>query len=86
MSIKVEASIESVNLGGEGDRISLALMLSFQQVHQTPFVLIDESLGSLDSDNKELCMEILRQTMANKTIFVIMHEGSEGWFDHIISL
>ena len=73
--------------GGEADRISLALLIAFQTVHPTPFLLLDESLSALDPNSKEDCIDVLQDAMrslGDRTVFIIMHEGTEGWFDDVI--
>ena len=71
--------------GGEGDRISIALTMAFNKLSNCPFVLLDESLGSLDINFKELVIKTIKEH-TNNTIIIIMHEGNEGIFDNIIDL
>ena len=60
---------DSVNhlSGGEGDRISLALLLALNSVSNCDFVLIDEAVGSLDGELKESCITGIK-SIPNKTV------------------
>ena len=73
--------------GGEGDRISMCLTLALADLpllRGSPFLLFDESLGALDADVRELCMETVRtfaQSRPNKVVAAVEHETSLGWYD-----
>lgn len=58
--------------GGEQDRISFALLLSFHQICNTQesIILIDESFSSLDYENRIRCLDLL-QEFAQKNKFVL---------------
>jgi len=71
--------------GGEGDRASLALTLALHRVTGSPFLLLDESFASLDTDLKEAAVETIRDH-ATSTVLVIMHDGIEGIYDDTIEL
>jgi len=68
--------------GGEGDRVSLAMTLALSQMSNSPFMLLDESLASLDADLQERCLESFKTNM-KKTILSIEHESIEGYYDNI---
>lgn len=71
--------------GGEGDRVSLALILALARLNTCPLLLLDECLASLDGTLKEACMKILRRNICqNKTVLVILHDTVEGHYDTII--
>lgn len=72
--------------GGEGDRISLALTLAMCQLVQAPFLLLDESLSSLDENAKEAAVETIRRIIPNKAIYLVAHDIVEGIFDREISV
>ena len=69
--------------GGEGDRASLALTLALSRLSSCPILMLDESLASLDINMKEAAIRTIREN-TNNTVLVIMHDGVEGIFDHII--
>jgi len=71
--------------GGEGDRVSLAMTLALSQMSNSPFMLLDESLASLDAELQEKCLESLKTDM-KKTILSIEHESIEGYYDTILRL
>lgn len=71
--------------GGEGDRASIALTTALNTFSAFPVLMLDESLGSLDSITKETAVETLKSAGTN-TILLIMHDGVEGIFDNVIDL
>jgi DNA repair protein SbcC/Rad50 len=73
--------------GGELDRISLAMMLALNALSNSMFLLLDESLSALNSALKANVVGLLRETCGlEKTCMVIEHEGTEGVYDHVMSL
>jgi len=88
LSIKHEGAeyndIDDVS-GGQGDRISLALVLALNQVSNSPIILLDECISSLDGTCKESCVESMKK-IENKTIICVDHEGVEGFYDQVIYL
>lgn len=71
--------------GGESDRASLALTLALNRLSSCPFLMLDESLSSLDLDMKEAAIETIRG-VTNNTVIVVMHDGIQGIFDHVIDV
>jgi DNA repair exonuclease SbcCD ATPase subunit len=71
--------------GGEGDRASLALTLALNKLSTCPILMLDESLASLDLNMKEAAVQTIHDN-TNKTVIVIMHDGIEGIFDHVINV
>ena len=71
--------------GGEGDRASLALTLALNRLSSCPLLMLDESLASLDLNMKEAAIRTIREN-TNNTVFVILHDGIEGIFDHILNM
>ncbi len=69
--------------GGEGDRISLALVLALNQVSNSPVVMLDECVSSLDGTLKEACIRAMKK-LDGKTIICVDHEGVEGYYDKTI--
>ena len=79
---------DSVNhlSGGEGDRISLALVLALNSVSNSDLLMIDEACASLDGELKEGCITGIK-LIPNKTVIVVDHDDSmEGFYDAIIDL
>lgn len=71
--------------GGEGDRASLALTLALNRLSSCPILMLDESLASLDLNMKEAAIKTIREN-TNNTVLIIMHDGIEGVFDHVINI
>lgn len=71
--------------GGEGDRVSLALTLALNRLSSCPILMLDESLASLDLNMKEASIRTIREH-TNNTALVILHDGIEGIFDHVIDV
>lgn len=73
--------------GGEGDRISLALAIAMSKNSLSPFLLLDESMKSIDDNLRTLSIEVIRKVLGDsKTIICINHEDTEGNYDHVIKL
>ena len=73
--------------GGEKDRLSFALMVALSSVNGSPFLILDETMSSLDSTYRELCINCLRSPMMkNKTILCVNHEDVEGLYDNVINI
>jgi hypothetical protein len=80
--------------GGEGDRISLALSCAMFKFSKFPFLMLDESGASLDTNNKENLVNALKLYLgmfdkgSNQTpsILCISHDSVEGIYDHHIKI
>ena len=70
--------------GGELDRISIALTITFNLIMGSKFMLLDEIMSSLDGENREKCLKIMRRYLKNKIILNVCHETTEGYYDQII--
>ena len=72
--------------GGEGDRISLGLLLALNAVSNSPILLLDECVSSLDEDLKESCITAIK-SIPNKTVIVVDHDSSlEGFYDDVVKM
>jgi energy-coupling factor transporter ATP-binding protein EcfA2 len=79
-------SISSLS-GGEGDRLSLAMIIALNRISTSPFLLIDESMSSLNEDLREKCLDSLRESIPHtKTVICVNHEDVEGRYDRVIYL
>lgn len=78
---------DSVNQmsGGEGDRVSLALIIALNQVNPCRLLLLDESMSAFDQNLKEIAIAILK-SFPNKTILCIDHGAVEGFYEHVIHI
>ena len=78
-------SVKWVQLsGGEQDRMSLALLIALSQLQNPPFLMLDESFGSLNDDLREVCLDLLKYHCVDKIVLAINHEGTEGFYDQSI--
>lgn len=68
--------------GGEGDRISLAILLAFAKLSPCPFILLDESLRALDIENRERFVKALKK-IKDKTVICTDHAATEGLYDFV---
>ena len=89
IDIKVCYKGEEIELsslsGGEYDRVSLAIMLSFNNLSKSNMILLDESISSLDADLTNDILTTLKDNLLNKRIIVVAHQLSTGLFDQIIN-
>lgn len=70
--------------GGQKDRVSMALTITFNLIMGSKIMLLDEVMSSLDGENREKCLRIMRSYLKNKIILNICHETTEGYYDKII--
>ena len=72
--------------GGESDRISLALLIALNYVSNSPFILMDECVSSLDGDLKENCISCIKN-IEDKTVIIIDHDTTmEGFYDQVLEI
>lgn len=72
--------------GGERSRISLALAIVFSTFNQTPFLLLDESLSTLNASVKETTMKVIRRYLGHKTVIAVNHDTTTGVYDSVLRL
>lgn len=72
--------------GGELSRVILAFTLALAEIHNTPFVMLDESTSSLDQDLTGTVVEGLRENFGDKLVIIIAHQVVQGVFDTIVNL
>lgn len=70
--------------GGEKDRISIALTLTLSSLLNTPIIMFDESMSSLDEEMREQCLELIKKHAGDKILINICHSTVEGYYDTII--
>ena len=83
-------NVEFPNLrlsGGEASRLSLALLVAFSKLSKSPFILLDESLSTLDAISKENAMTVIREHCGQKVCLAVNHDTQEGGnYDSVIRL
>ena len=72
--------------GGQLDRVSMALVLALSQMSAVPFLLFDESVGSLNADLREAMRTAIRSHANDKLVIVANHNDTEADYDDIIDL
>lgn len=72
--------------GGERDRLNLAFVLSFSEIMESPILLLDECISSLDYINFNNVLTALKEHYKGEMILLISHQANEGIFDKIINL
>ena len=72
--------------GGEKDRLSMALALTISKIQNTKFLMLDECMSSLDSENRQKCLDIIKRYSDEKIILNICHETTEGYYDEIVQI
>lgn len=72
--------------GGEADRVSLALTIALARMSDSPIVLLDETVSSLDATTKDVCIKSIRYSLADKVCLVVSHDTVSGLFDGVMKL
>jgi DNA repair exonuclease SbcCD ATPase subunit len=72
--------------GGELSRVILAFTLALAEIHNTPFVMLDESTSSLDQELTGSVVDGLKENFGNKLVLLIAHQVVQGAFDNVIKL
>ena len=72
--------------GGEMSRVVLAFTLALSEIHNTPFVMLDESTSSLDQELTSSVVDGLKENFGNKLVLLIAHQVVQGTFDKILKL
>ena len=73
--------------GGEEDRISLALLLSINQLSNSPFILIDEKMGTVSPRIAKKCFKSIKEYTTNdKYAICVEHNVVKGMYDSVIDL
>ena len=72
--------------GGEYDRLSLALFLSFNKASKSSFILLDECLASLHPELVEEIVELIKTKMTYKLVMFTLHQANTVIFDDVIDI
>ena len=80
-----EMSIASLS-GGERDRVVLAFMMALTEMSNSPFLLLDECVSSLDQDTANIVFNFIQSRCKSKCTILIAHQIITGIFDNIIDL
>lgn len=72
--------------GGEYDRVVLAFALALADMNSSPFIVLDECVGSLDQETTSSVCDFIREQGKGKLVLLIAHQIVTGMFDQIIRL
>lgn len=72
--------------GGEKDRISIALTLTFNIILGSPILIFDEVFSSLEEKKRESCLQAIKNFSPDKILINVCHETIEGYYDSIIEI
>lgn len=72
--------------GGERARLSLAFTLALSEIYQTPLLMLDESISSLDAESTCDVVSALRDLLVDRTVLCVSHQANTGIFDHVIEI
>jgi len=72
--------------GGELDRVILCIFLSLNTINGNDFLLLDESLSSLQGDLANDIIDVLKENIIGKTVLIVSHQCCCGIFDNILNV
>lgn len=72
--------------GGEFDLCTLASICGINSLLNSPILMLDESLSSLDADTNTEIFRFLSDLAQDKLIIVCSHEAVKGLFDTVVEL
>lgn len=72
--------------GGERDRLDLAVTIALSQTFESPLLMLDECISSLDTENFNNVLEYLKDNNAFAHVLLVSHQANEGIFDSVINL
>lgn len=80
-------SIDVGNLsGGEISRLNLAFVLALSEIFQSPILMLDECISTLDPDNCVNVLETIKEQYKGEIVLMVHHQITEGLFDKVINL
>ena len=73
--------------GGERDRLEMAFVFVLCDIINSPLILLDESISSLDSETSDLILRQLKSlNRIDRSILCIAHQTTSGIFDNILNV
>jgi len=81
-----EVDVNSLS-GGEYDRLQLAITMAMSRVSNSPIMMLDESISSLDEATCNIVLKgIKTNTELSKLVLIVAHQFIEGNFDSTIEI
>ena len=77
---------QALNSYDEIDRVSVCFTIALNAVNNTNIVIFDESLSSLDVDNKNKSVDIIRRHLKNTMVFIVSHDTDHSLFDNVVTI
>jgi len=71
--------------GGQQSRVSLALTIALSLTSNSPVILLDEALASLDPTAREKCLKIIKH-YTRKTVIMVNHDNIVSFYDNILQI
>ncbi len=72
--------------GGEYDRVTLASIVTINEIFNSSILILDEALNSLHQESNSEIIEFLKDLASDKLILIISHNAITGIFDHVINI
>lgn len=72
--------------GGERQRVNLAFLIAMTEMVNSPIIMLDECINSLDNEMHINIINYIRKFSDNRLIVIVSHEAVEGSFDEVINL
>jgi DNA repair exonuclease SbcCD ATPase subunit len=72
--------------GGERDRVILAFTLTLSDMTNSPLIILDECVSSLDQGNADNVFHGIKEHCKDKLVILIAHQIITGGFDKIITI
>ena len=72
--------------GGELARLNIAFTLAFSEIFNSPLIMLDESMSSLDEINSSNVIEGIKDNFKGKLCIIVAHQTVEGMYDNVINL
>jgi DNA repair exonuclease SbcCD ATPase subunit len=70
---------------GERDRLYLAYTMAFSELEQSPILLLDECVSSLDGNTANIIFDYIKENSKSSLCLIIAHQIVTGIFDHVIT-
>ncbi len=72
--------------GGERDRVNLAIVLALNTIFDSPMLMLDECISSLDYNNFNRVIDSLQENLKDKLVLLVCHQAEEGQFDDVLAI
>ncbi len=72
--------------GGERDRVNLAIILALNSIFDSPMLMLDECISSLDYNNFNRVIDSLQENLKDKLVLLVCHQAEEGQFDDVLAI